>query len=79
VKSDKPTPVTIHCVEENEQLALSTVEVTTLETPDAYGCPHFDFLDDPIKVTDHIILLLSLPSLALSPDFLSLSPPFLYF
>jgi hypothetical protein len=50
LKANKPAPVTIHCVEENEQLALVTIEVTNLETSDAYGCPNFDNLDDPIKV-----------------------------
>jgi hypothetical protein len=42
-------PVTIHCVEQEEQLALLTIEVTNQETEEAYGCRDFDLLDNVIK------------------------------
>lgn len=45
---DRP-PITIQCIEEKEQLALLSIEVTDLETKDAYGCPDFGRFDDSIK------------------------------
>jgi hypothetical protein len=53
-ESQDLVPVTIHCLEKKEELGLVTIEINELESSDVYGCPDFNYLDDPIKVINFI-------------------------